>query len=153
MNEQKESKQIIIERKFEKRLTTIAGVWEIIMGLLTIFFYGPYHRRQGLDLIEDGIPLLEAEAINAVFSSLYMFIVILGMFFMILGLINVFLAKKMCHDQVERKIPIFLILIGIVSYFLMDFIGAILLLAAGTFALAKNKSIIKNKNEGRDLNA
>lgn len=150
MNDQTNIDKASVGRRFEKRLTAVAGVWEIFVGLITIFFYAPYYRREGLDLIEDGIPLVEAGAINSIFSSLYMFIVILGVFFILLGLINLFFAKKIRHDQAEKKIPIFWMLAGVLFYFMMDFISAILLLTAGVLAFAKNKSIVKNKIEGCD---
>ena len=144
--------KLVIERKFEKRIMVLAGIWEMIVGLLTIFIYAPFYRREGLDLIEDGMPLFEAEAINSVFSSVYMFTVSVGIFFVLLGLVNLFLSRKIKHNEVEKKMPLFLIVIGLASYFVKDFIGAVLLLTAGVMMLAKNKSIIKNKFESGEEN-
>ena len=132
-----------MNRKFERRLVLIAGIWQVAMGFLTIFVYAPRHRREGLDLIYEAapLPLVEAEAINSLFSSLYMFIVTFGMLFVVLGLINIFLSTKIKDNKVEKKIPLFLLICGVGVYFLMDFISTIMLVSASILMLAKNKSI------------
>lgn len=138
-----------MNRKFERRLVLIAGVWQVIMGFLTIFVYATHHRRQGLDMIYDAmpLPLIEAEAMNSLFGSIYMFIVTFGTLFVVLGVINLILQTKIKDNKVEKKKPLFFLICGIGTYFLMDLLSTILLVSASILMLAKNKSIERLSHE------
>lgn len=131
-----------LSRKLERRFMVAAGVWQILNGLLTIFIYAPTERRAGLDLIDDTTTFIEAEAIASVFSNIYMFIVIFGMIYITIGIINVILSKKMKDDTTLYRIPIYLLFLGASAYFVMDLISVLLCILAGGLALAKNKAIM-----------
>jgi|GEM_PF-941069 len=128
-----------MSRKLEKGLMKVAGGWEILLGILTIFLYAPYYSKQGIAI--DGFSLIEVEAISAVFGSLYLFIVSFGILFLIVGLINIWLSQKLKEHTVLHKIPVFLIVLGLCSYLVMDIVGGFVCLSAGVLALAKNKGI------------
>ncbi|HEX9025319.1 MAG TPA: hypothetical protein VF839_02545, partial [Clostridium sp.] len=61
--------------------------------------------------------------------------------FLGLGLLNLYLSKSLGNNRVEKKIPIWFIVCGIISYFLMDFISCFAFVISGVIAIAKNKSI------------
>lgn len=130
-------------RKFEKILLFCASVWQIINGLITIFLYAPAIRRSGIDAIPNNIPLIEANASYSFISSIYMVSVIFGFLFILFAIINLLILKKMSSLKIEKKLPLYLFSIGLVSYFLMDFVSAILLISSGVIMLSKNKSILK----------
>lgn len=134
----------MMNRKLERRLALIGSVWQVTSGLLTIFLYATYIKGEGLKTSSNSIAKLEAA--DSVFGSLYMFSVSFGMIFVILGILNFVLARKLKDDQTEVKKPIWFILLGLASYFVMDILGSILFLSAGILALAKNKSISKLAN-------
>lgn len=83
------------------------------------------------------------EAIQSLFGSLYMFSVSFGMLFIALGLINFLVAKNLKDNEVTVKVPIWLFIIGLASYFMMDILSSLMFLSGGILALAKNKSIVK----------
>ena len=130
-----------ISRKKERGLLLIAGIWQICNGLITMFMYAPTHRREGLDLIDDSVTIVEAEAISQVFGSVYMFIVVFGMIYLIAGILFVYLSRKMMDNKIVYIIPIVALITGLIAYFVMDIISVIFCLAAGVLALAKNKAV------------
>lgn len=134
-------KDLKVNRKIERWLMMIAGIWQVINGVLTIFIYGPYYRREGLELIDGRATIIEAEAISAIFGHLYMFIAIFGMIYIIIGVLSMYLSRKMFDHVVMYKIPVYLLIVGAAAYFVMDVITVFLYLAAGSLALAKNKAI------------
>ena len=133
-----------MNRKLERRLIMIGSIWQIVSGLLTIFVYASFIKNEGLHSTYPTIAKLEAA--QSIFGSLYMFAVTFGMLFVILGILNFVLAKSLKDDQAEVKKPIWFILLGLASYFVMDILGSLMFLSAGLLALAKNKSISKLGN-------
>ncbi|WP_299093984.1 hypothetical protein [uncultured Metabacillus sp.] len=133
-----------MNRKLERRFIRIGAIWQIVSGLLTIFVYASFIKKEGLNSSYNTIAQLEAA--QSVFGSLYMFSVSFGMIFVILGILNLVLAKSLKDDQAEMKKPVWFIILGVASYFVMDILGSILFLSAGVLALAKNKSIAKLGN-------
>jgi hypothetical protein len=133
-----------MNRKVERRLVMVGSIWQIVSGLLTIFAYASFIKREGLHSSYNTFAKLEAA--QSIFGSLYMFAVSFGMLFVILGVINFVLAKTLKNDKTEVKKPIWFILLGFASYLVMDLIGSLMFLSAGILALAKNKSISKMVN-------
>lgn len=84
---------------------------------------------------------LNISASQSVIDSIYTFSTTLGILFLGLGLLNLYLSKRLKNDRVEKKIPIWFIACGIISYFLMDFISCFVFITSGVIAIAKNKSI------------
>jgi uncharacterized membrane protein HdeD (DUF308 family) len=122
----------------------IGSIWQIVSGLLTIFVYASFIKNKGLHSTYPTIAKLEAA--QSIFGSLYMFAVTFGMLFLILGILNFVLAKSLKDDKAEVKKPIWFLLLGLASYFVMDILGSLMFLSAGLLALAKNKSISKLGN-------
>lgn len=133
-----------MNRKLERKLVIVGSLWQILSGLLTIFVYASFIKNEGLHASFNTLEKLEAA--QSIFGSLYMFSVSFGMLFVILGIINLVLAKTLKDDQPEVRKPIWFILLGILSYFVMDILGAFLFLSGGILAIAKNKSISKLVN-------
>ncbi|MEK5389629.1 hypothetical protein NSQ59_04485 [Margalitia sp. FSL K6-0131] len=127
-----------MNRKLEKRLILVGAIWEIISGLITVLFYATSIKKQGLTVVPN------MEAMQSIFGSLYMFAVTFGMLFIAIGFINLYLSRQMKNEHVEKKIPIWFIIVGLASYFVMDILGALMFLSAGILALAKNKSVRKS---------
>lgn len=133
-----------MNRKLEKNLIMVASLWQIVSGLLTIFVYASLIKNEGLNTSYN--TLAKIEAAQSIFGSLYMFSVSFGMLFVLLGILNLVLAKTLKNDQPEVKKPTWFIFLGILSYLVMDILGAFLFLSGGILAIAKNKSISKLVN-------
>lgn len=135
-----------ITRKFEKRIVYTLGVWQIIDGLITILFYG-MHQKNRIMNSSDGI-LEQNHALESIFGSIFNFITIFGLFLIGMGLINMVVAKNHIKDtRVNYKVGFWLLLVGLLSYFIMDILSMILSLSAGVIYLAKNKSIQMLNNQ------
>lgn len=128
-----------MNRRFEKIIAYTGGTWQILSGLITIFAYSTWIKKQGFNIT--GSSQLYINASQSVVDSIYSFTTTIGLLFVGLGILNLFLAKKIKSEKVEKKIPIWFIICGIISYFLMDFISCIAFIASGVIAMAKNKSI------------
>ncbi|MDM5337409.1 hypothetical protein QUF84_09300 [Fictibacillus enclensis] len=128
-----------MNRKLERKLVVIGSSWQILSGLLTIFAYGSYIKSKGSSIHDTSFA--QMKAMQSLFGSLYSFTVTFGMLFVILGIVNLYLVRSLKDDKVEVKRSIWFLVLGVASYFLMDFIGAVLFLSAGILALAKNKTI------------
>lgn len=132
-----------MNRRLERNLVIIAGIWQIIDGLLTILVYGTLKKIEGAYLIEN-TSFAYMKAMESVVGSIYIFIGIFGSILIGLGLFNLVCAKKYIKDdQVHVKVAIWLLVCGVMSYFIMDIISVVLYMSAGMIMLAKNKSIKK----------
>lgn len=126
-----------MSRKFERVAVFIVGIWQIIVGFITIYLYANRYKQSSLTEMEFSI--VQEKAIQSFESNLYIFTVSLGLLYVLMGVINIYLSRKIIDQSVQRKIPFILIIMGIVSYLLMDIVSGILCLSAGVLALSKNK--------------
>ncbi|TRZ38045.1 hypothetical protein CEQ21_21775 [Niallia circulans] len=132
-----------MNRRLERNLVIIAGIWQIIDGLLTILVYGTLKKIEGASLIEN-TSFAYMKAMESVVGSIYIFIGIFGSILIGLGLFNLVCAKKYIKDDhVHVKVALWLLVCGVMSYFIMDIISVVLYMSAGMIMLAKNKSIKK----------
>lgn len=129
-----------ITRKFERRIVYILAAWQIIDGVITILFYGLYQQNKLMTNPE--ISSEQIYALEGIFGSMFTFITVFGLLLIGLGLINLVIAKNHIKDTIiNNKIGIWLLVLGVASYFIMDILSMVLSLSAGVIYLAKNKSI------------
>lgn len=126
-----------MSRKFERVAVFIVGIWQIVVGFITIYLYANRYKQSSLEGMEFSI--IQEKAIQSFESNLYIFTVSLGLLYVLMGVINIYLSRKIIDQSVQRKIPFILIIMGIVSYLLMDIVSGILCLSTGVLALSKNK--------------
>ncbi|HEX9025035.1 MAG TPA: hypothetical protein VF839_01085, partial [Clostridium sp.] len=110
-----------MNRKLERIFAYIGCIWQMIVGVITIFPYSLWIKKQGI--MVTGSSELNISASQSVIDSIYTFSTTLGILFLGLGLLNLYLSKSLGNNRVEKKIPIWFIVCGIISYFLMDFIS------------------------------
>lgn len=136
---------LFMNRKFERMFAYIGCSWQILSGVVTILIYSTWIKGQGFKVT--GNSPLNISASQSVIDSIYIFSTTLGMLFLGLGLLNLYLSRKLRNNKIEKKIPVWFIICGITSYFLMDFISCITFIISGIVAMARNKSIkITNNN-------
>lgn len=129
-----------MNRKRERQLIRILGIWQILDGLLTIVVYGFYQQQVFSGVTAAGET--QVNAIQAVFGNVFMFVCTFGTLLIGLGLINLVISKRYIKDnQVNVKIGVYLILQGLLSYFILDIISLALAMSAGVILLARNKGI------------
>ncbi|MBC2283127.1 hypothetical protein [Listeria booriae] len=134
-----------MSRRLERVFIYIAAAWQLLDGLLTIFVYGVFIKKQGLDVA--GLSVAQMRAMKALFGSIFNFVVIFGVLLILLGLLNIYLARKHWKDGVVGwKLPVWLLACGIFSYFIMDIPNIFLFMSAGIIGLAKNKGMRARQN-------
>jgi len=128
-----------MNRKLERKLIYTASAWQILTGGVTVLWYSFDVRNQAI--LENPANVVTALGLASYFDSLFMFSVVFGMLFIVVALINIMLVKSCLHDNtLHYKIPIYLFFLGVVFYFLFDFISLVLCMVSGIIILAKNKA-------------
>lgn len=129
-----------MSRSFERTIIYAASAWQLLTGVITVFFYSLYVKRQGANIGDIGI--IEKKGIQAYFDSLYSFSVIYGLLFIIIGVLNIIFVTRMVKDNtLQYKLPLYWVILSVVFIVLSDYISVMLTLSAAVIALAKNKPI------------
>lgn len=128
-----------MSRKIERRLVTILGTWQIIDGLITIFYYGLYKYGWQVNNVS-GVDQLS----QTIYSNLFTVSNTFGILLIALGLSNLVLSSRYLKDnQIHLKIGIYLLVQVAFSYLVFDLISVVLGISAAVILLSKNKSIKK----------
>ncbi|MBC1458873.1 hypothetical protein [Listeria newyorkensis] len=134
-----------MSRRLERVFIYIAAAWQLLDGLLTVFVYGLFIKRQGLDVA--GLSVAQMRAMKALFGSIFNFVVIFGVLLILLGLLNIYLARKHWKNgAIGWKLPVWFLVCGVFSYFIMDMPNIFLFMSAGIIGLAKNKGMRAQQN-------
>lgn len=137
-----------MSRSAERKIIYAASCWQLLTGIVTMFFYAFYIKKQGAELQLTGI---EQKGMESLFNNLYSFAVTYGLLFIVIAIVNVILTKRLMKDStLQYKLPVYLIVLAVAFYFLTDFISLTLCLMAAVIALAKNRPQ-KILLEGADL--
>lgn len=130
-----------MSRSVERKLIMIMGVWQIIEGLITIFYYGLY--KYGWNL---GNQSSVDNISKAIHSNLFTVTTTFGILLISLGLINFLISHRYLKDnQIHKKIGIYLIIQVVFSYIVFDLISVVLGVSAAVILLSKNKSVKKHQ--------
>lgn len=128
-----------MSRNLERKLIMILGTWQIIDGLITIFFYGLYKYGWKVSDLSSSSDVSEV-----IYSNLFTVTTTFGILLISLGLVNILISHKYLKDnQISQKIGIFLIIQVIFAYMIFDIISVVLGISAAIILLSKNKSIKK----------
>lgn len=132
-----------MERKRERQLIRIMGIWQILDGVLTIGIYGFYQQQIFSGMVESN--LAQLDAIDALFGNVFLFVCTFGTLLIGLGLANLVISQRYVKDnQVNIKIGVYLLVQGLFSYLILDIISLALGMTAGIILLARNKGIKLN---------
>lgn len=131
-----------MSRNLERKLIMILGTWQIIDGLITIFYYGLYKYGWKVSDLSSSSDVSEV-----IYSNLFTVTTTFGILLISLGLVNILISHKYLKDnQISQKIGVFLIIQAIFAYMIFDIISVVLGISAAIILLSKNKSIKKNIN-------
>ncbi|MGL4336671.1 MAG: hypothetical protein ACRCST_07235 [Turicibacter sp.] len=133
-----------ISRRNERTIFIIASVWQVLSGVYTAFVYAIYLKRNGVT-VSNGSELDMVSA-QMIANNLFTVAFTIGVFFMILGIINFFIAKRIKDDQIERKFAWWYGGCAVICFLMMDLISVGLLMIGSVLMLAKNKAV-KYKRE------
>ncbi|KAF1295124.1 hypothetical protein BAU15_05060 [Enterococcus sp. JM4C] len=125
-----------MNRKNERILVRIGATWNIINGVITLFFYSPWIRNSALMGMTE-----QNKGSNFLSENLNTFVMTYGLLFILLGVLNLYLSWRIIDNEVSVKIPAWFVVVGLLSYLVTDAISAIVYIIAGFLCLAKNKAI------------
>lgn len=129
-----------MNRSFERKMIYAASAWQLITGVITMFFYSLYIKKQGANV--ESLSFAEQKGIQSLFDNLYSFTVTYGLLFIVIAIVNIIFVKRLLKDNtIQYKLPIYWIFLAVAFFFLNDFISLTLCLVAAVIALAKNKPI------------
>lgn len=128
-----------MNRNLERRVIFMAAIWQVISGIITIFIYSTSIKVGGIsEVIASNVDINSSKTF---IDSAYIVSVTLGLAYLIMGILNIVLARSFKKTKVEVKKPIVTIICGVISYLLMDFISCFAYVVSGIIALSKNKAI------------
>lgn len=131
-----------MSRSFERNIIYVASGWQIVTGFITMFFYATYIKKQGVEASLGNLQFAERKGMESLFDSLFTYTVTYGLFFILIGILNILFAKKILKDEtIQYKLPLYWIGLAVICYFLSDFISVALLMTGAVIVLAKNKPI------------
>lgn len=132
----------VVNRNLEKKIIIGISSWQLLIGIITVFFYAPYLKSNGFVLTQGSE--LDAASVQMLSNNLFTVAFTMGMLSIVLGCINFYLAKILKPDVSEKKIPIWFIICAGICFFMMDIISVGLLITVSILLLAKNKAIKVN---------
>ena len=125
-----------MDRKIERVLLRIGAFWNIINGMITLFFYSPWIKNDVFTNMSG-----ETTGLNYLSENLNVFVTTYGLLFITIGVFNLYLSTRLFDGEVCVKTPVWVFLLGLISYISMDIISAGLYIACGVMSLAKNKAL------------
>lgn len=128
-----------MSRRFEKGAAYIGAIWQIGSGLYTMLVYSFWIRNKEVGMAVNSE--IQQTSSKVMANNLYMVSVTFGMFVVLIGVLNIYLARKLSTKRAETKIPIWFISCSIVAFLFTDFISCFAFMTSGIIALARNKSI------------
>ncbi|MHC5269840.1 hypothetical protein ACYSNO_11800 [Enterococcus sp. LJL98] len=128
-----------MKRGIERKLILALGIWQIIDGLVTIFYYGLY--KFGFQLQGSAKENVLTDTMQ---SSLFTLTTTFGILLITLGIANFVVSQRYLKDnRVNKKTGYFLIIQALFSYVIFDLISVVISMSAAVILLSKNKSIKK----------
>lgn len=127
-----------MNRKAERRMATLMGIWQVIDGLITILYFGlyklaPLSGKMGAQAID--------QTNQTVNSSMFTLTCTFGSLLIGLGILNLVTAKRYMKDsQRDKKFGLFFLGQGLFSYFILDIPSMVLGIACGVVYFAKSKA-------------
>ncbi|KAF1302793.1 hypothetical protein [Enterococcus sp. JM9B] len=128
-----------MNRKVERRMMTVMGIWQIIDGLVTILYFGfyklaPLSGKMGAQVSE--------QAIQSLNSSMFTLTCTFGSLLIGLGIFNLVTVKRYLKDgQRAKKFGLLFLGQGLFSYFVLDIPSMLIGIVTGVVYFAKNKAL------------
>ena len=123
----------------ERTLVKLMAVWQVVIGILTIFVYAPLYKKGGQGM--DEVSVAYGRAMRSVFNSMWLFIISFGMLSIVSGLILWFVSREIKDEAILTKVPTYVLVVSVVAYLMMDVVSGTIGITAVFFMLSKNKAI------------
>lgn len=133
-----------MKRKAEKYLLIAGATWNIVAAILTILGYSRWFQKEGLAAFQvNG----NATYMNSsLLDSLVQVVMIYGLFVLVMGMINLYVARLLGTQLVDKKVTIWLVFCTVVSFLSFDVISIFFYLATLVIYFARNKALKMSMN-------
>ncbi|MGX7150523.1 DUF4064 domain-containing protein [Enterococcus ureasiticus] len=128
-----------MKRNTEKILLYCGGIWNIVTASFTILGYSSWFKKTGIEALEKNRQLNYVN--STMVDSITKVIMIFGLFTLGVGIINLFVAKSLKANQIDRKVMIWLWFVTGIQLLSFDLIGLVFYLVASVLYCSKNKAI------------
>lgn len=125
-----------MNRKSERIIIRIGGIWNILNGALTLFLVSPW-VKSGLFENLNG----QTKGLNYLSENLNTFVTTYCLLYIFLGVLNVYLSTRLEDESAPRAIPVWFFILGLASFMMVDVISAVTYIVASVMSLAKNKAV------------
>lgn len=115
------------------------AVWNIFTASCTIVGYSSWFKKSGIVALEKNRQLTYLN--STMVDSITKVIMIFGLFMLTIGIINLFVAKSLKGNQIDRKVMIWLWIMFGIQLFSFDLLGLVFYLVASVLYCSKNKAI------------
>lgn len=134
-----------MKRKLEKNLLRCGAVWDICMGLITMFGYYPWFEEQGIAAFQqaDNYDYLNSSLVGMISKV----VMIVALATILIGVISWINAKNMKNNKIEKSIMVWLVACVVIHLLIYDVIGIILYLVTFVLYSSKNKAVKRLKTE------
>jgi hypothetical protein len=134
-----------MNRKLERNLLRASAVWDILIGLITMFGYYPWFEEQGITAFQNQnqYEYLQSSLVGMISKV----VMIVALATILMGVISWINAKNMKDKQIKKGIMRWMIGCIIIHLVIYDVIGIVFYLLTTIVYIAKNKAVRVLQNE------
>lgn len=136
-----------MKRTTERRVLYLAAIWNILTAMFTIIGYSTWFKHEGVTRLQanNQYSYLNSSMLDSVTSVIMLF----GLFMLVIGVINIFVARTMQNDFINTKVMVWLSICTLIQFLSFDILGIFLYLVATILYFARNKAIKLHKKTVR----
>lgn len=130
-----------MNRKAEKLFLRLCASWNILAAILTIFGYSFWFKEKGVDTLTQEGKLNYAT--SSMVDNIVRVAAIFGLFMLAIGVVNLYVAKFLEKELVDKKIVIWMIVCVTISFLSFDVIAILFYLVATILYCARTRAYKK----------
>ena len=127
-----------MKRRSEKISLYLGASWNIFTSILTIFGYSKWFKNEGILAFE------KANQVDyfstSLIESLVNIIMVFGLFMLMIGIVNFFVAHSMNKEIYNKKVFMWLLFCIVIQFLSFDIVGILLYLVTATLYMARKKA-------------
>lgn len=134
-----------MNRKIERNLLRVSAVWDVLIGLVTMFGYYPWFEEQGIAAFQNKnqYEYLQSSLVGMISKV----VMIVALATVLMGVISWINAKNMRDKQINKGTMRWMIACVIIHLVIYDVIGIVFYLLATILYISKNKALRTLKTE------
>lgn len=134
-----------MKRKLEKNILRAGAVWDVVVGLITMFGYYPWFEEQGLAAMQnnENYDYLSSSLVGTISKV----VMIVALATILMGILSWVAAKDMRDNKIEKGRMRWMLFCVVVHLLIYDVVGIVFYLVAFVLYVSKNKALKLMKHE------